>query len=99
MNQPAEKTSLVSKLRERLRRAALRIAPGATMDEALFEELETQLLQADVGMEATRRLLEGLKTRAREGRLKDSVALRAALTEDIAALLVPVEIGRASCRE
>ncbi|MBU6421796.1 MAG: signal recognition particle-docking protein FtsY [Gammaproteobacteria bacterium] len=90
MNQPAEKTRLVSKLGERLRRAALRIAPGAAADEALFEELETQLLQEDVGLEATRQLLEGLKARAREGRLRDSAALRAALTEDIATLLAPV---------
>ena len=90
MNQPAEKTSLVSKLRERLRHAVLRIAPGATADEALFEELETQLLQADVGVEATRRLLEGLKAHAREGRLRDSAALRTALAEDIATLVAPV---------
>lgn len=90
MNQVAASTSFLGKLRQHLRRAALHIAPGAAVDEALFEDLETQLLQADVGMEATRLLLEKLRLRAHAGRLRDAGALRMALTEEITALLVPV---------
>lgn len=90
MNQPASKISFVSRLRERLQRAALRIAPGQAIDEALLEGLETQLLQADVGVEATRAILEQLRTRARENRLKDAEALHAALVEIITGLLTPV---------
>ncbi|MGH8399061.1 MAG: signal recognition particle-docking protein FtsY [Gammaproteobacteria bacterium] len=90
MNQPVTKISFVSKLRERLQRAALRIAPGRAIDETLLEELENQLLQADVGVEATRTILEQLRDRTRENKLKDADALRAALVEIISALLTPV---------
>lgn len=90
MNQPAEKTSLLSKLRERLRRAALHIIPGVVADETLFEELETQLLQADVGVQATRIMLERLRMHMRNGHLKDSSGLRATLIDEITAMLAPV---------
>ena len=36
---------------------------GAKIDEALFEELETVLLSADVGVEATQHLTDRLRTR------------------------------------
>lgn len=74
----------------RLRRAALHLAPGAAVNDALFEDLEGQLLQADVGTEATQQLLARLRTRAREGRLRDASALRTALSDEIAALLAGV---------
>ncbi|OYV85221.1 MAG: hypothetical protein B7Z63_05795 [Ignavibacteriae bacterium 37-53-5] len=45
----------------RLRRAVVHIAPGRPIDDALLEELETQLLQADVGVDATRTILEQLR--------------------------------------
>ncbi|MGH8282800.1 MAG: signal recognition particle-docking protein FtsY [Gammaproteobacteria bacterium] len=90
MNQTAAKITLVNKLRQSLRRAALRIAPGRAIDDALLEELETQLLQADVGVDATHIILEQLRTHARENRLKDADALRAALVEIITGLLTPV---------
>lgn len=90
MNQPVTKISFVSKVRERLQRAALRIAPGRAIDETLLEELENQLLQADVGVEATRTILEQLRNRTRENKLKDADTLRAALVEIISELLTPV---------
>ena len=90
MHQTVTSSSFFGKLRQRLARAALHIAPGTTVDETLLEELETRLLQADVGVEATRILLERLRTRARDGRLKDSDTLRAALTNEITTLLNPV---------
>lgn len=69
---------------------ALHIAPSDTVDESLFEDLETQLLQADVGVEATRLLLERLHQRVPVGRLRDSASLRTALNKEINALLAPV---------
>ncbi len=90
MNQPATHISFASKLRERLQRAALRITPGRAIDDTLLEELETQLLQADMGVEATRAILEQLRARARDSRLKDADALRTALVEIITNLLAPV---------
>ncbi|HET7922787.1 MAG TPA: signal recognition particle-docking protein FtsY [Gammaproteobacteria bacterium] len=76
----------------RLRRAALRIAPVARVDEAALEELEATLLMADVGVEATRELLTRLRGRIRAGGLRDSAQLRDALREDIRALLQPVNV-------
>ncbi|MGA9852274.1 MAG: signal recognition particle-docking protein FtsY [Gammaproteobacteria bacterium] len=90
MNKPASKISFVSKLRERVQRVALHFTAGRTIDETLLDELETQLLQADVGVDATRMILEQLRIRAREGRLKDAGALRLALVENITALIAPV---------
>ena len=49
------------------------------IDEALFGELETALLSADCGVEATRSLLEDLRIRARQERLQDGAALKSAL--------------------
>ncbi|MGA9855038.1 MAG: signal recognition particle-docking protein FtsY [Gammaproteobacteria bacterium] len=60
------------------------------VDNTLLEELENQLLQADVGVEATRTIIEQLRTHASEDRLKDVDALRIALVEIIIDLLAPV---------
>lgn len=90
MNPSAPQTGLLAKLRQRLQRVALPITPGRALDDALFEELETQLLQADVGVEATRILLERLRVRMRNVYLKNSDSLRTALLEEITALLAPV---------
>lgn len=90
MNNPAPAPAFAARLRERLRRAALRITPGGRVDEARLQELETQLLLADVGVDATRELLKRLRDRVASGRLKDSGELRAALVEDMTAILAPV---------
>ena len=90
MNQPETKIGFVGKLRARLQRAALRFTPTGPIDDSLLEDLETQLLQADVGMQATQVLLEKLRLRAHAGHLYDAAALRAALTDEITALLAPV---------
>jgi len=90
MNPPASQHSFVSKLRERLQCAVLRITPGRAIDGALLEEFENQLLQADVGIEATRRILEQLRACTRDSGLKDAEALRTALVKIITELLAPV---------
>lgn len=79
------------KLRERLRRAALHIAPGTKPDEAALDELESQLLQADVGVEATQKILDKLQQQLRAGRVEDAPALREALRNILTDLLAPVE--------
>ncbi|MGH8369587.1 MAG: signal recognition particle-docking protein FtsY [Gammaproteobacteria bacterium] len=89
MTQPAPASSLFGRLRDSLRRAALHLTPGARVDDATLEELETQLLMADVGMEATRDLLMRLRTRIKSGGLTDTDALRDALRDDVHALLQP----------
>jgi fused signal recognition particle receptor len=61
------------------------------IDEALYEELETILLTADVGVTATQRLLDALRARAKRDRLTDPQALKDALLEAMAELLTPLE--------
>jgi fused signal recognition particle receptor len=65
------------------------------VDEALFEELEGALLQADCGVAATQSLIGAL----RKQKLEDGEALKRALRDAVAELLLPLEkrldVGRA----
>ena len=62
-----------------------------TIDEALFAELETALLSADCGVDATGALLEDLRGRVKKQRIEDGVALKAALKEVLIERLAPLE--------
>ena len=61
------------------------------IDEALYEELEAQLIEADVGMAATASLIERLRRVQRDKRLEDGAALEAELKAALVALLAPLE--------
>ena len=61
------------------------------IDEALFEELESALLSADCGVEATRGLLDELRSRVKKQRIEDGVALKQALKDALLDRLVPLE--------
>lgn len=61
------------------------------IDEALFDELETALLSADCGVEATRDLLDDLRARVKRQRIEDGAALKAALKDAVLARLAPLE--------
>jgi fused signal recognition particle receptor len=61
------------------------------VDESLFEELETALLQADCGVSATQWLIDTLRTRARKDRIEDGEKLKEALKEALTELLKPLE--------
>jgi fused signal recognition particle receptor len=89
-----EKTGWLARLRSGLARTRDQIAgvfSGAKIDDSLFEELETALILADVGMPAARLLLERLRQRVRRDGLAEAQAVRAALQQEIAALLAPCE--------
>ncbi|MCK9529238.1 MAG: signal recognition particle-docking protein FtsY [Gammaproteobacteria bacterium] len=60
------------------------------IDDALLEDLETQLLTADVGVDATSELIANITGRVSRKQLADGDALFAALREDMAGLLRPV---------
>ena len=64
---------------------------GAKIDEELFEELETVLLSADVGVEATQHLIGRLRGRVKRDRLTEASQLKEALKEELAELLAPLE--------
>ncbi|RAW08395.1 signal recognition particle-docking protein FtsY [Halomonas elongata] len=57
------------------------------IDDDLMEELETQLLMADVGIEATTEIIDRLTERVSRKELKDPEALFKALQEELASLL------------
>ena len=63
-----------------------------TLDEQLIEDMETVLLGADVGIEATRRILDTLRARALAERLHGEEALGDALHEAMVGILEPVSI-------
>lgn len=60
------------------------------IDDEVLEEIETLLLMADVGMEATRDIIADLEKRVKKSQLQDTDALFAALREDMSRLLEPV---------
>ncbi|MEZ6930218.1 signal recognition particle-docking protein FtsY [Aeromonas sp. S16(2024)] len=64
---------------------------GKKIDDELFEELETQLLTADLGVDTTTRIIEGLVQHADRKQLKDAEALYGLLKQDMGEMLTKVE--------
>ena len=62
---------------------------GRAVDHELVEEIENLLLAADVGVEATGRLVNGLSRRLARRELDDEAAVFNALREDMLAILRP----------
>ncbi len=67
------------------------LLPGRKIDAEILDELETRLISADVGMEASSRILEDLRKRVARKELADVDALLKALHEAMLAILRPVE--------
>lgn len=67
------------------------LLPGRKIDAEILDELETRLITADVGAEATTRILDDLRRRVARKELDDVDALLAALHESMTAILKPVE--------
>lgn len=65
---------------------------GKKIDDELFEELEEQLLIADVGVETTSRLISSLTEHASRKQLKDAEALYDLLRDEMQKTLDPVAI-------
>jgi len=61
------------------------------VDDELLEELESQLIMADVGVDATQRVIDKLQEQARKNKLADSDAVRDALRTELINILQPVE--------
>ena len=64
---------------------------GKRLDDALLEELETRLLVADVGLDATRRILDGLTEKLGRKDLLTPEVVMNTLAADMTALLAPCE--------
>ncbi len=67
------------------------LAGRRQIDDELLEELETLLLTADVGVDATRRIIDNLTARVRRRELADPAALGEALRAQLAELLRSVD--------
>ncbi len=61
------------------------------IDDAMLEELETTLLMADIGVEATHYLLDELKSAVRRDKLETGAQLQQALAGMLLKLLAPME--------
>jgi fused signal recognition particle receptor len=67
------------------------LLPGRKIDAEILDELEARLITADVGMEATSRILEELRRKVARQELGDVDALLAALSRAMVEILQPVE--------
>jgi fused signal recognition particle receptor len=67
------------------------LLPGRKIDAGILDDLETRLITADVGMEATTRILDDLRRRVARKELDDVDALLKALHASMLAILQPVE--------
>jgi fused signal recognition particle receptor len=67
------------------------LLPGRKIDAEVLDELETRLITADVGVEASARILEDLRRRVARKELNDVDALLNALQESMSQILKPVE--------
>jgi fused signal recognition particle receptor len=67
------------------------LIPGRKIDAEILDELETRLITADVGVEASARILEELRRRVARKELNDVDALLNALQESMSQILKPVE--------
>ena len=92
-----EKSGLFKRLRDGLSRTRHGLTDGLSdlvlgsksIDDNLLEEVETQLLVADIGMDATRDIIDNLTEQVALGQLKDADALMASLQTRMQAILAP----------
>ncbi|WDF99087.1 signal recognition particle-docking protein FtsY [Pectobacterium carotovorum subsp. carotovorum] len=84
------KRSLV-KTRQNLGSGFIGLFRGKKIDDDLFDELEEQLLVADVGVETTRKIIGSLTEHASRRQLKDADTLFVKLKEEMAEILAKVD--------
>lgn len=94
-----EKPSFFARLKQGLSKTSASLGEGMAslflgkkaIDDDLLDDLETRLLTADVGVEATTTIIGNLTKRVARKELADSGALYKALQEELVTLLKPVE--------
>jgi fused signal recognition particle receptor len=91
----AEKKGWFARIRSGLGKTRANLTEGVAglflgkkqVDDELIEDLETQLLMADVGIEATTEIIDRLTERVSRKELKDPQALYRALQDELAVML------------
>jgi len=96
--QPAERPGFFARLKQGLTKTSQNLGNGLAslflgkkIDDDLYEELETQLLMADVGVDTSQKLIKQLVQHADRKQLKDADALFDKLQQEMAMLLDDVE--------
>ncbi|MBM7062386.1 signal recognition particle-docking protein FtsY [Pseudomonas sp. UL073] len=95
----AVRPSFFARLKQGLSKTSANLGEGMAslflgkkaIDDDLLDEIETRLLTADVGVEATTAIVQNLTKRVARKELADSGALYKALQDELTALLKPVE--------
>ncbi|MDB6143265.1 MAG: signal recognition particle-docking protein FtsY [Pseudomonas sp.] len=95
----AHKIGFFARLKQGLSKTSASLGEGMAslflgkkaIDDDLLEEIETRLLTADVGVEATGVIIQSLTQKVARKQLTDSDALYASLQGELTALLKPVE--------
>jgi fused signal recognition particle receptor len=90
-----EKSGIISQLKQRLTRTRNNLSDGLAnlllgqkeIDDDLLEELETLLLTADVGVDATSRIIANLAEKVRRKELSDPAVLNGVLKQELADIL------------
>ncbi|WP_421556403.1 signal recognition particle-docking protein FtsY [Pseudomonas kitaguniensis] len=93
------KTGFFSRLKQGLSKTSASIGEGMAslflgkkvIDDELLEDIETRLLTADVGVEATAVIIQSLTQKVARKQLTDADALYKSLQAELAAMLKPVE--------
>ena len=96
-DQPQEKVSFFGRLKQGLSRTSNQLTEGFAnlflgkkeIDDDLLEELETQLLTADLGIDATQTIISDLTARVERKQLSDAEALFNAMRDDMVEILQP----------
>lgn len=90
-----EKTGWLNRLKQGLARTGNQLAElfgrGGKIDDELYEELETLLITADVGMDATNWLLAEVRRLVKEQQLTEAAEIKQALAQALHKLLKPIE--------
>ena len=93
-----EKKSFFGRLKASLSRTKANLGSGIVslfrgkaIDDDLYEELETQLLVADVGMDTTQKIIDRLVEGAKHSQLKDGDALYELLKQQLRSMLTAVQ--------
>jgi len=93
-SQSEKPTGWISRLKSGLARTGGQLTDlfgrGGKIDDDLYEELETILITADVGMDATRALLADLRHHVKEHRLSEASQMKEALAHCLLKLLKPL---------
>ena len=96
---PEAKVGFFARLKQGLSKTSASIGEGMaslflgkkTIDDDLLDEIETRLLTADVGVEATSVIIKNLTQKVARKQLTDADALYKSLQDELAAMLKPVE--------